>query len=869
MDRHYFLDAIIEGVEAALNFAVDQGILSAHESKSSYRFRILRDELASMEKNIKLLTDRKKPSPSEIRAFEKKYREQVEIRHGNITPPNFDGLQKQPIDELYVCPNFIRNAEEKGKEPQTLSYDEFIAGSYRSVILGNPGAGKSAFSLKLCHDLATRYEGRLLAGRTLTPILVVLRDYGAKKKDQNCSIIEYIASVANSNYQIKPPVEAFPYLLLNGRAAVIFDGLDELTDTRYRKEITSDIEAFCNLYPAAPVIVTSREVGYMQAPLDSKLFALHNLASFSDEQVEQYVMRWYNLDVELTEAECGSKATAFMAESKSVSDLRSNPLLLALLCNIYRGAGYLPKNRPGVYEKCAEMLFERWDKSRDIGKILPFESQVRPALMHLAHWIYTTPELQTGITEQRLIAKTTEYLCEKRYDDCDEARQAAKEFIQFCRGRAWVFTDTGSTGSGESLYQFTHRTFLEYFTAVHLYRTQSTPAKLKKVLFPRIAREEWDIVAQLAFQIIDKNIDLAGDMLLETLLKEARKSKGKRMWNYLLFAAKVLAFIIPTPKVLKEITAVIFEACVEFGCGELCDSERKVSFDKRLPPSILGALLCASIENRKIISHTLETLFTERINQGRENEAIIALHIAKGIPTFTLHFLIRIGTASADHGYWKSFFGQLIKKYTTRVRYFAEKDYLVCSDGWCLKLISIDSFIEWHGVSKLFFEKEFYFYKGVFRVAAIEMILGGGSRLSDLKLLGQRLLDLTAPYVSYSNISTIHSIDAIVSNSRSIVQKVTDNDSLFAILIVIYIALEYCELGTSEALSSKEILGVFLNSESPASLILVASMKARLSGKPEDFTAARSKLGRFNLSQAQKTLLLKWICNEVDFVEQE
>jgi predicted NACHT family NTPase len=162
-----------------------------------------------------------------------------------------------------------------------------------------------------------------------------------------------------------------------------------------------------------------------------------------------------------------------LEESQPVPDLRSNPLLLALMCNIYRGEGYIPKNKPDVYGKCAEMLFERWDKGRGIQVPLPIkeiESQIKPTMMYLAHWIYSDEALQSGVTERKLVAKAADYLCPKRFEDRDEAEQAAREFIEFCRGRAWVFTDTGTTKEGDGLYQFTHRTFLEYFTACYLVR---------------------------------------------------------------------------------------------------------------------------------------------------------------------------------------------------------------------------------------------------------------------------------------------------------------------------------------------------------------------------------------------------------------
>ena len=168
-------------------------------------------------------------------------------------------------------------------------------------------------------------------------------------------------------------------------------------------------------------MVTSRKVGYEQAPLDHETFELFHIAPFDETQVNEYIRKWFAADEEMPQAQREEKAEAFLKESRSVPDLRSNPLMLALLCNIYRGENYIPRNRPDVYEKCALMLFEKWDKSRGIYVPLPFEVHVRPAMMHLAHWIYSNETLQGGVTEAALIGETTCYLCPRRYEDLDEA----------------------------------------------------------------------------------------------------------------------------------------------------------------------------------------------------------------------------------------------------------------------------------------------------------------------------------------------------------------------------------------------------------------------------------------------------------------
>src|ERR1019366_2769688 len=286
-------------------------------------------------------------------------------------------------------------------------------------------------------------------------------------------IVEYIEQHSNSSFQIKAPEGAVEYLLHTGRALVIFDGLDELLDTSRRRKITEDIESFATRYANASILVTSREIGYDQAPLNRDVFDQHWLAPFTPPQVQQYIRNWFATDYDLSSEQQKTKAQNLIRESESVSDLRTNPLMLGLMCTIYRGENYIPKNRPDVYEKCATMLFERWDRSRGIEAMLPFEQQVRPAMMFLANWIYSDTRLQSGVTEDQLIKKASDYLLQRRFERSDEALGAAKSFVDFCVGRAWVFTDTGTTAAGDNIFQFTHRTFLEYFTAGYLVRRSS------------------------------------------------------------------------------------------------------------------------------------------------------------------------------------------------------------------------------------------------------------------------------------------------------------------------------------------------------------------------------------------------------------
>jgi hypothetical protein len=622
-------DGVASACDRALEVATERGVLMAHDARSAARFRMLSDQLAAIEKRLAFMAASPGISLETLTRFETQYREQVVQRHGYITPPHFDVARRVPIGDLYVSPNFRMPSSESDVREAAFAVGEILSTAHRIVVLGSPGAGKSTFAQKLCHDLGRHYDDRMYGRRRVVPFLVVLRDFGSQKKDRAISIVDFIGETVNSRYQLRIETRLLEYMLLNGRAVVIFDGLDELLDTSFRQEIRSDIESFCNLYPAVPIVVTSRRVGYEQAPLDPQRFEIFGLSDFDESQVRAYAEKWFLLDPDLGVAEARDKAAAFLRESGVVSDLRGNALMLALMCNLYRGENYIPRNRPDVYEKCALMLFERWDKQRGIFVPLPFEAHVRPAMMHLAHWLYREKSLEGGVTESELIAEAAAYLKEWAYEEEDAARGAAREFIEFCRGRAWVFTDTGTTGSGERLYQFTHRTFLEYFTACYLVRKNPTPESLAERLRPRVASREWDVVAQLACQVQQKQTEGAADVLLADMVEQVPRRRGAAAWNFLSFAARALEFLIPRPRTTRAVAEACLGRCLDRSPDRA--SSRAV-FQTNEVGEIMAGLLRSAPENRHVVLDVVDECLKGAIRGDEEPRARNAAALLQELP---------------------------------------------------------------------------------------------------------------------------------------------------------------------------------------------------------------------------------------------
>jgi hypothetical protein len=698
-------------VEKMLTVAAREGEPEAVDAIAAIRFRRLKEELAGLRSSLEETRATTSPDLQEYEKWAELYRSQILSRHGTITPPSLDTLDRVPVDDIYVAPKF--RLEGPHTTDRELSPEQVAKSLDRTVVLGDPGAGKSTYAMMFAYDLAR--EHLQVPGGSLISFVINLKDYGAEKQNSRLSIIEWIEEITNSDYCASPPEGAISYFLAAGRAVVIFDGLDELLDTSYRREITADIETFASRFVTTPMLITSRRVGYAQAPLDPRRFDIFRLTELDEDQISRYASVWFSLRKELPQKQREQMSADFLSDSREgADDLRRNMLMLGLLCNLYRGDGYIPRHRPQVYEKCAVMLFERWDRGRRIVVQLEFERHLRPAMQHLAFWIYSNPSLRGGVTEAELVKSATDYLLERRFGDRDEARQEACRFVEFCRGRAWVFTDTGTTGDGDRLYQFTHRTFLEFFAAEHLVRTHPTPDDLSSVLLPRIRAGEWDVVAQLAFQLQDDNIDGAADLLLNDLVNQEDVDSDRDL--LLNFAARTLSYLVPRRKSCRDVSRAVTERTWEW-----LMNEENVELEAKTgdPPETHAALVCADRENFDPVFETLKDgtldLLSADVNALQAEAALeIAPNADMAMP----------GRRSAVEA-WEEFRVRTFDLIWERVGAHAVSSRKIAYDGFVFGKASVDELVNSHTSQVLFDHRGFRLYGNRIRSPVIELFLSG------------------------------------------------------------------------------------------------------------------------------------------------
>jgi hypothetical protein len=865
--------ALVRSCEAELQIAAQHGAIGAQVALTTFQTRLLQGELSAIRKNLTFLVSSARPSIRDIEDFEEKYRAQVAERHGYIVPPNVDQAQKVPIDDLFVQPALEQLGKRADGRPIRLI--ELLGAMHRAVILGQPGGGKSTSAAKMCHDLATQYANRLCCGRSLTPIFVVLKDYGAEKRLHQQSIVQFIEKTAAARYQVEPPSGAFLYMLHNGRAMIVFDGLDELLDTRDRQEITADVESFCNAYPSVPVLVTSREVGYDQAPLKTRVFDAYRLSPFDESGIAEYVNKWFGADETLSQDVKKQKIEGFLRESRFAPDLRSNPLMLSLMCRIYRGENYIPQNRPDVYEKCATMLFEQWDRGRGIhvtGEVALIAAQIRPAIMYLALWIYEDETLQSGVTEQQLVAQVVNYLYPRRFADEDQAVAVAREFVGFLRGRAWVLSEAGTTSEGERLWSFTHRTFLEYFAAYQLVRLHPVPEDLANVLIPHILRGEWDVVAQLSMQIQQRTANDGGDRMLEVIVAQQAETKAQDRYPLVSFAVRSLAFAFPPPTLVQAMVTGALEWMRDVAESNQKHPKKSKSsagfFDEGA--FVLAVIAATALENRASVREAFEAFVHKALLGDDDFDANVALDLASHILWGARRGISAYG--APDHEYWNDTVAAWLLPHVERARALSKHSSWISEELLSRDLITWDEFLHDRGVRGIFYASSDFPALGpvhVFSRAAWSLIRAldsdavGVDNLAEpfmrlLSNIGATLTVSPPPWVPrMSSINPYYLLDHPRELTDARWQRIEklDADAIFAIVALFCAQVDVFETRPHipdrfRQVDTSHFLGYLLLAHQDA----------------DAAKYAKEELSKIGLSVGQQELVDKWINGEVRFI---
>ena len=574
-----------------------------------------------------------------------------------------DLLRKQMIvaDERQTDANLVIDPTRRARR---ISVDQALREEDRLIILGDPGSGKTTLLKYILLAHAENHLERLNLPKRRLPLFVRLYDYAfyRARRSSDYSLVDYLYTQARGSYSLELAPGFFEECLREGRCCVCLDGLDELGDSGLRRDIVQEVSALSHRYPKNQFIVTSRLVGYQEAPLNREQFKQFTILPFADDDIRQFVGKWYlarEKDPGVAREQTKNLVNTIMTEDR-IRALASNPLMLTIIALVHRIEAELPNERVKLYDKCVFTLTETWDKVKGLHLTSHARQQYqtrRRLLERLAYWMHS--QGSTGqayeIRKGDLLVQLQKFLLQDERFEISPAQalDEAREMIELVQARTGILIERG-----EGVYTFVHLTFQEYLAACDIgRRCAHNVDELWQEIQPHLYDAHWREVILLLFGSLNE-YERYNTELVERLLMPSANSREVG-YQALFLAAQILSdHVIVKAALRRKVFETLAKAVrkgdfwssqaltrlLEFPQELMAREElRAMISDRDLPAPIRQKILSALREYGEIDQELLDALqqlaFTSGDNLAVRLDGAYTLGCG-GAPLQALEFLI-------------------------------------------------------------------------------------------------------------------------------------------------------------------------------------------------------------------------------------
>ncbi len=436
---------------------------------------------------------------------------------------NLDDRRKN--DYIEVVGDLVDRSSENFQEllPEVMiDCLEEVRSSSRLLVLGRPGAGKTIFLkylalryIDLEHDYTVEDFGELLQ-----PVYLPLR-----------VVAKYICKHGLYEWLVHDISEGATDLLLSsgldkmfkeGKFILFLDALDETSELF--DEVCKLITDFLYLYPNNRMVITSRLSTYY--PMFDG-FKSVEVASFSEEQVEQFAKNWFCQEFKNDNGDDKEKIDIDeiinnfllnLKQNSQASRLSDNPLSLTYLCMLYKGNYGFAKCEAEIFKDVADIFLRKWDEARNIRDRIPqFKDKLtryRKFTMFalLAYEGMTQSPAKYSWRKNEIENWLYEFLLKvsspQPNDLASSIREDAKNLLNVA-----VMDDGLLVPASRDYYAFPYISMQEYFVAEYMIRNSSIQNEL---IAQYLVKPNWEKVFLMLAELMPDSDDLFRAMFIQT-----------------------------------------------------------------------------------------------------------------------------------------------------------------------------------------------------------------------------------------------------------------------------------------------------------------------------------------------------------------
>lgn len=400
--------------------------------------------------------------------------------------------------DFYVCNDILPKSESfyfpevdnefyyrRNKNLKNITmYDLYSKCGNYLLITANGGMGKSMMMRHLLLDSVINYSSN-----KLIPLFIPLKDY-----PEDCeNLFDFVFDTV---YNLDITEEQLKYILVNGFAVVLFDGLDEIK-TNLVQKFERQLEHFTDRYSSSVFVMSSRP--YKDFSVYARFKELQ-LMSLSKTQAVELIekLKFRDDDPSIKEGFLKKLKDELYTSHK---EFANNPLLLTIMLVTYEYYRDIPLKMHKFYHDAFEALAWKHDTAKTSFK-RQWNTGLNPDEFadYLAEFCFRT-----------YYREKFEFTYEEGMSFFNDLKIAKKENAKIVTYRDFIDDLANNMcliyfESGK--YHFSHRSFQEYFCARYLSKQKDTYLKQIGTMFSKKTRRNFsDQTFGMLYDMITEKVE--------------------------------------------------------------------------------------------------------------------------------------------------------------------------------------------------------------------------------------------------------------------------------------------------------------------------------------------------------------------------